>query len=797
MNIRVNKMKNQKNGSSSIGSSLLSGTIRASLAGCLIALSQGVWAGNFILKDVQVNGLERVAAGTVLSSMPVRVGQNFDDRMTADVIRSLYKTGLFDDVQVARRGEALLIKVHERAAVGEINISGNKAIDTKALLAAMKRAGIAKGRPLDPAALRKIEQGLKQQYLSSGNYAAEVKTSVKKLSNNRVGVNLTINEGKVARIKRVQINGNHAFSDATLKKLLESGVTGKLSFFSTRDKYSKQKLVGDIEKLKSFYRDRGYLNFEVVSTQVSLSKDKSAVYVNMNIHEGDQYRIGKVNVVGNGAVSAAELRKQLTIKEGQLFSQSLLAQTRKNLKARLGKNGYAFSRIGIIPQIDKVNKRVNLTFQTDQGQRTYVRRINIRGNYRTKDEVLRREMRQLESAFYSKEKVNRSKIRLQRLPFVDTVRITTSPVAGHPDQVDLDVTVTERSSNQFNAGLGFSQSSGLLFNVGLKQNNFMGTGKSLSVAASKSNVNKNFRLSYNNPYHTVDGVGRGFNIYYNKSDAGENDVSDYISDAYGASLNYTIPVTEDNSLRFSVGGEHREISTNVRTPVFINNFIKDNGDSYDNILGTVSYIHDTRNRYLFPNEGQRHSISLEAGLPGSDTEYYKARYRGATYFPVTEKITFALKGGLSYGDSMGDTTELPFFERFYSGGIRTVRGYENNSLGPKALINNLDANGNPDGTTRVGDPKGGAFAANATAEVSFPVPFAEDVKGLRMSAFVDGGNVFEKVDDFDANELRYSAGLGVTWMSPLGPFTISYAKPLNEKDGDKVQEFQFSIGASF
>ncbi len=325
----------------------------------------------------------------------------------------------------------------------------------------------------------------------------------------------------------------------------------------------------------------------------------------------------------------------------------------------------------------------------------------------------------------------------------------------------------------------------------------MGTGKSLSVAASKSNVNKNFRLSYNNPYHTVDGVGRGFNIYYNKSDAGENDVSDYISDAYGASLNYTIPVTEDNSLRFSVGGEHREISTNVRTPVFINNFIKDNGDSYDNILGTVSYIHDTRNRYLFPNEGQRHSISLEAGLPGSDTEYYKARYRGATYFPVTEKITFALKGGLSYGDSMGDTTELPFFERFYSGGIRTVRGYENNSLGPKALINNLDANGNPDGTTRVGDPKGGAFAANATAEVSFPVPFAEDVKGLRMSAFVDGGNVFEKVDDFDANELRYSAGLGVTWMSPLGPFTISYAKPLNEKDGDKVQEFQFSIGASF
>ena len=446
-------------------------------------------------------------------------------------------------------------------------------IKTKDLLLALKQVGVAKGRPLDKSSLVEIEQGLKQQYLAQGNYAADIESSVKELSNNRVGVNIKINEGKVARIKRVSINGNKAFADKTLKKLLESGVKGRFSFFGSKDKYSKQKLAGDIDKLSSFYRDRGFLNFEVVSSQVSLSKDRSEVYINLNIHEGDQYRVGKIKVMGSKEVSEAELRKQLAIKEGQLFSQALLAKTRKNLKGRLGKNGYAFSRVGIVPRIDKVNKRVHLTFQTDQGQRTYVRRINIRGNYRTNDEVFRREMRQLESSFYSKANVDRSKVRIQRLPYVESVTINTSPVAGRSDQVDLDVTVKERSANQFSAGLGFSQSSGVLFNVGLTQNNFMGTGKKLSFAAARSDVTRNFQVSYNNPYHTVDGVGRGFNVFYRKTDASEDDISDYNSDSYGANLNYTIPLTEENSLRFSIGGEHREIIANSNTPKFIEDFI--------------------------------------------------------------------------------------------------------------------------------------------------------------------------------------------------------------------------------
>ena len=755
--------------------------LKSSLAGCLFALSQGVWAESFVLQDVQVSGLERVAAGTVLSNIPVRAGQTFDDKMTSNIVRSLYKTGLFDDVNIGRRGNVLLVKVQERAAVGDIKVSGNQIIETKALLAALKQAGVAKGRPLNKAALNRIQQEIKQQYLARGNYAANVETKLQKLPRNRIGVNIKIQEGGVARIKRLKINGNKAFSEATLKKQLESGTKG--SFFSSRDKYSREKLVGDIDNLTSFYRDRGYLNFEVLSSQVSLSKDKKSVFVNLNIKEGDQYRVGNVRVVGDTGLSAKEAQGLVALQKGQVFSQTKLAETRKNVSNRLGRDGFSYSRIGILPQVDNVNKRVNLTFQADKGQRTYVRRINIRGNYRTKEEVFRREMRQLESSFLSKEKVIQSKKRIQRLSFVESVKITTSPVAGRSDQIDLDVTVVEKSSNRFNAGLGYG-GNGVQFNVGLTQNNFMGTGKSLSVSAVNSKSTKSFRLSHNNPYHTVDGIGRGFNVFYNKTDAGEDDISDYSSNSYGGEVNYTIPITEDNSLRFSIGGEHREIITSAASPTHIQDFVKDNGDTYNNILGKVSYVHDTRDRFLFPTTGQRQSIGLEVGLPGSDLEYYKLKYKAATYFPVSEKTTFALKGGVSYGDSFGKTkgSGLPFYEKFNAGGISTVRGFENNSLGPR---------------DSKGDSAGGDLSVNARAELLFPVPFAGDVKGLRMSAFVDGGNVYDGSDSFEADDLRYSAGLSATWMSPLGPFTISYAKPLNEEDDDEIQNLQFSIGASF
>ncbi len=752
------------------------------MAGCLFALSHGAWADSFILTDVQVSGLERITAGTVLSNVPVGVGDKFDDRMTANLVRSLYKTGFFEDVKISRKGNVLLVKVKERAAIGDVVVTGNKAIKTPDLMDALKRAGIAKGRPLDNAALNRIEQEIKQQYLANGNYSADVSTKTEKLARNRVGLKINIKEGAVAKIKRVNISGNKAYPEATLRKLLESGSKSKLSLFSQRDKYAKEKLVGDIDKLTSFYRDRGYLNFEVISSQVSLSKDKKAVVLNINIREGDQYRVGKVKIAGNSGLSQKEAAKLVTLKEGQVFSQTQLSKMRKNIKERLGKDGFAFSRIGISPQIDNVNKRVNLVFNTDKGQRTYVRRINIRGNFRTKDEVFRREMRQLESSFLSKEKVDQSKKRIQRLPFVSGVKINTSPVAGRSDQVDLDVIVSEQSSNQFNAGVGYSQSNGLLFNLGLAQNNFLGTGKSLSVSGERSDSTNKFRLSYNNPYHTVNGVGRGFNIFYEENDADEDDVSDYSSNTYGGDINYTIPLTEENSLRFSLGGEHREIITSENTPDDIKEFIAKNGDTYNNILGKVSYIHDTRDRFLFPTDGVRHSINLEVGLPGSDLEYYKLDFRGASYFPLNETVTFALKGRLATGDGYGDTEELPFFERFYSGGISSVRGFENNSLGPR------DSNG---------DSAGGDFVVNARAELLFPMPFATELENVRMSAFIDAGNVYKDYDEFEADDIRYSAGLSATWISPLGPFTLSYAKALNAEDGDEEQKIQFTIGTSF
>jgi outer membrane protein insertion porin family len=756
--------------------------VQLSLASCLFALTHGVWAASFTLQDIQIKGLERIAAGTVLSNIPIGIGDQYDDRMSASMVSSLYKTGLFEDIRLSKRGNILIVTVKERAAVGEINISGNHVIESKPILEALKRAGVAKGRPLNKATLAQIQKEIKRQYLARGNYSADVQTELQKLSRNRLAVNINIKEGKVARIKKVRISGNKAFSESTLTSLLETGTSGALSFFGTRDQYSKQKLVGDLDKLTAFYKDRGYLNFEVSSTQVSLSDDKRSVFVNINLHEGDQYRVGIINIASNSNISQQKLRRLIHMKQGQVFSQQALEKTRSALKAQVGKQGFAFSKLRITPQTDEVKKVVNLAFQLDKGQRTYVRRINIRGNYRSKDEVFRREMRQLESSWFSKEKVERSKIRIQRLSFVESVRINTSPVAGTQDQVDLDVTITERSSNQFTAGVGYSQSDGLLFNVGLSQNNFMGTGKSLSIAAENSASTKNLRISYNNPYHTVDGIGRGFNVFYNKTNADEADISDYESDAYGADINYTIPLGEDNSLRFSVGVEHREIKTSdTTTPDHIKQFVIDHGEKYNQLLGTLSYIHDTRNRSLFPSEGQRQSLSAEIGFPGSDLQFYKLKYRAKFYQPITDDITFAVKGGVSYGKGIRDTKELPFYENFYAGGIGTVRGYDHNSLGPK------DSNG---------DPKGGNLSTTISAEVQFPMPFLSDVKGLRASAFIDGGNVFD--DKFEANEMRYSAGLSTTWMTPLGaPLTISYSKPLNAKDGDETSQIQFSLGATF
>ena len=759
-------------------------TLAVSLVSYLLALSNSAWAAAFVVRDIQVNGLERVPVGTVLNYLPARVGEQFDDGQGSNAIKALFETGLFDDVKLARQGDVLIVSVVERPTIGELNIKGNRKIPTSKLMEVLKASRVGKGDTLDKEALLRIQYELEQQYQSMGHYGVSVNTSIQSLPRSRVAVNITVNEGNVSRIQKVKIVGNRAFPEAVLLKQLDSGPRGAFSIplLSSSDQYSKEKLIGDLEALTSFYRDRGFLKFEITSTEVSMTPDKKDIYLTVGVNEGAQYKISNFGIAGNVALSQEQLAKTVKIQKGQVFSQKALEETRKNLEGTMGAQGYAFTKIKALPDIDEENKTVAITLEVDTGKRTYVRRITINGNNRTKDEVYRRELRQLESSWYSKENVERSKTRLERLPYVEEAEIIAEPVAGTPDQVDLKVTVKERSSNQFRIGAGYSQSQGALFNINLNQDNFMGTGKQLDLNFDNSKVNKNYSLNYTNPYYTPDGVSRGFGVYYNKYDAEAENISRYASNRYGANINYTVPLSEHDSVYASIGGEKREIVLGKDPADYQQTFINNNGSKYTQIPGSVSYVHDTRDRTIFPTKGQKHRVSLQAALPGSDLQYQKLSYDGAVYTPINDKVTFAVKGRVGVGQGSSKTSGVPFFDKYYAGGINSVRGFDQSTLGKRDNKN---------------DPMGGDLLTTATAEVQFPAPFAEDVKGLKMSTFIDAGNVFPEKGDFNAKDIRYSAGIGAVWLSPIGPFELSYAKPLNSKQGDDEQAVQFSIGANF
>jgi outer membrane protein insertion porin family len=765
-----------------VNNGMKNSVIRASLAGCLLIAYQSSSAASFIVKDIEVDGLERVAAGTVLSNIPANVGESFDDQQSSTILRSLYQTGLFDDVKISRRGDVLVVKVVERPAIGEINLSGNNVFKKDQLLEVLRKANIAEGHTMDRSSLARIQREIKEQYLAQGRYGTQIETTVEDLPRNRVAINIKVRESKSSRIQNVRIIGAQAFPEKRLLKLMDSGTKSSYAFWSSRDQYERRKLAADLDKLSAFYRDRGYLNFDVVSTQVSLTPDKKSTYLTINIKEGDQYKVANIDVVGNLGLPENTVKNMVALKAGDYFSQKKLEETRKNFESKLGEKGYAFSKVQVASDIDEISKQVALRFVVDPGKRTYVRRINIKGNFRTKDEVYRREMRQLESSWYAREQVERSKVRIQRLPYVESVAINQSPVAGRPDQVDLDVTVTERLSNEFSVGAGYSQNQGVLFNVSLKQENFMGSGKRLFLNAARSSAVNDFRVTYTNPYYTADGISRGFTAYYRETKAKENLVSDYISDRVGGDMHYTIPLSETDSFRFSIGGEQRTVTQGDESPDHIGEFLDKHGNEYTQILGSVGYVRDTRDRTIFPTKGQKHSLKLDSALPGSDLEYNKLTYNGSFYMPVTNDIIFSAKGRVGVGKGSGDLESMPFFDKYYAGGIRSVRGFKQNSLGPQ---------------DSEGKSQGGDFVTSASAELIFPAPFMSDAKSFRMSTFVDAGNVFADQDDFDADEVRYSAGVGAIWLSPLGPFTLSYAKPLNKKDGDEEQVIQFSLGTTF
>jgi len=765
--------------------------IRASVIGLLslFICQQATAFDNFVVKDIQVIGLQRIDLGTALNYLPVVSGETIDVQRSAVIIRAMFKTGFFDDVRLAVDQGILQVIVKERPAIADLKISGNEDIETEQLIQALEGIGLSEGRVFNRSALDKVERELERQYNSQGKYSVEIKSTVSALDDNRVDVFIEIDEGAVARIRHINVVGNDVYAESLLLGLMK--LTDDASWFSDDDQYSSQVLAADLEALRSHYLDNGYVNFSVDSTQVSITPDKQAVYITINISEGDQYIVDKVALSGELVLSEDELKQLLLVKDGDIFSRKKIAMTTTAISAALGEAGYAFANVNAVPEVDKAQRRINLSFFVAPGKRVYVRRINISGNLKSSDEVVRREFRQMEGGWISTVKINRSRVRLQRLGFFEEVNIETPAVPGTDDQVDINVSVSERPSGTLMAGIGYGQVQGFLINASISQNNFLGTGSKLSANVNNSSVNNVYSFSYTNPYYTKEGVSRGFKVFYSETDAAAADVADYTTDVYGASVTYGVPLNEYDRASVSLGYENTQVNTSNLTPQDFIDYLNANADSFDILNLSASWTHDTRNRAIFADSGGIINIKGEAALPGSGLQFYKLSSRSQRYFPIADDYIFMLKGDFAYGDSYGDTTGLPFYERYYTGGAQSVRGYRGNSLGPRV-------NGNPEG---------GALKLVANAELIFPVPFAESGRNFRMSAFVDGGNVFAAPEGIGFSDLkdvpgvmerlRYSAGFTAIWMTPVAPLTFSYAWALNDEIGDETEQFQFTLGAFF
>ena len=736
----------------------------------------------FEVADIRVEGLQRISAGTVFNYLPVKVGDLLTAEDSAAAMRALFRTGFFNDIYLEREGNVLVVNVKERAAISSIEITGNEDLETEALLDGLEQIGLAEGRVFDRSLLDKVEQELQRQYYSRGKYSVKIDTTVTPLERNRVGILIDISEGRVARIRQINIVGNHRFTDEELKEDFTLEPPNLFSFVTKSDQYSKQKLSADLEILRSFYLDRGYLNFNITSTQVSITPDKRDIYITINITEGEQYRIREVTLSGELVLEPEALFPLVRINPDDVFSRKRVTEAVDRISERLGDQGYAFANVNTVPDLDDETNEVALAFFVDPGDRVYVRRVNVSGNVSTRDEVLRREMRQMEAGWFSAEKVERSRTRLQRLGYFEDVNVETPTVPGTTDQVDVNYSVTEQSSGSITAGLGYAQTSGLLFNASISQNNFLGSGKRVSFTFNNSDVNTVYNFAYTNPYYTIDGVSRGFGLFFRETDADEANLSDYTTDAYGANLSFGIPVNEYDTIRFNTEYENLKLKSTSESPDEVLDFIDDHGDQYNTLRLTGSWSHDTRNRTIFADTGGLQRFSVEAAVPGSELEYYKVDYRQQRYVPLTKNLTLAMKADIAYGDGYGDFDNLPFFENYFAGGVRSVRGFDDNTLGPR------DSNDNP---------IGGSFKLVGGAELVFPVPFLEASNSYRMSAFFDIGNVYEGYDSFDASDLRYSVGIGGLWLSPMGPLAVSFGVPLNDESEDEVQNFQFTFGSFF
>lgn len=773
-----------------------------------------VHADSFVVSKIKIEGLQRLPDGTLLNYLPIVVGDPVDDNQITYSVSELYKTGFFADVKFFRDGDILVVKVKERPSIADVQFSGNSDIDDDALKDALVDIGVTRGQIYNRSLLEKLTLELERVYFSQGKYGVKIETEVTELDQNRVDIKITISEGQVALIKHINIVGNDVYDDDILLDELDSGVPSSWALFSSIDEYSKPKLNGDLEKIRSYYLDRGYIRFSIESTQVSITPDKQDIYITINVAEGDRYKISSSDLTGELVVNRQTMQSQILTRQGMYFSRSLMTTSKKRLENQMGRIGYAFSEIKITPVIDDVKKEVALTYHAIPGEKVYVRRINIHGNDSTQDQVFRREMRLMEGSVLASDKLERSKTRIQRLPFVETVNVDTTPVPGTSNQVDLKVSLVEKLAGSFNIGAGFSQTQGLLFNVGLTQENLFGTGKRLSLNINTDRANTIYSAAYTNPYYTIDGISRTVSLSFRERDAAEELINNYQTNSGDLNINYGVPLSEFNTLSMGYGLSYIKIMpSSINPSADVTKFLIDNNGqtSFTSLTLNASFSHDTRNRTVFASAGSQHTIGVNMTFPTSDLEYYKASYITNTYLGITSATTLLLRSNLAYGDGYGDTSDLPFYERYFAGGIRTVRGFESNSLGPRDL--NLTTG------KRTGSVIGGNMRVTAGADYIFPIPFIEKPpSSVRLSAFLDIGNVYlndkptfnasEGTNGFQADQLRSSYGLSLVWISPIGPLRFSYAEAINavsstvDADGDYIRgddlrSFQFSIGSFF
>ncbi len=789
-------------------------------------------ATDFIVGDIRVEGLQRISEGTVYNYLPVNIGDRLDQRRLQEAIRALFGTGFFRDIELRRDGATLVVVVYERPSIESFEITGNKDIKTEDLQKSLRSVGLATGKTFDRSVLEEVQGYLTDQYFSRGKYAVRIDTKVEEVPGNKVKIKIEVVEGKRARIRQINIVGNTVYDNETLLEAFKLRTPGWLSWYKQDDRYSRESLQGDLETLQSWYQDRGYANFEIESTQVAIAPEKDDIFITVNIREGEVYKVGEVKLAGTMKVAEADLRRLLVVQPGQTYSRKLITQTQELLAYRLGVEGYAFAKIDPVPQADEEKKTVNLTFFVDPGSRAYVRRVNFINTSAIDDEVLRRELRQLEGSYLSNALLERSKERLQRLPYIEKVEFESTPVPGTPDLVDVDFDIKEGLPGQFSGGIGYSESQSFLLNGSFVHSNFMGSGERLAVELVSGRFSQSYSVSHTDPYTNVDGLSRTLGLQFRDVAQFVSAASKFSTTTMSASVEFGYPITEFQGLRFGVVTQQSDLVVNPRgsAPEAVA-WVRANGNPYTRIIETeiddpnsedpqiitttlygtkyityellTGWFFDSRNRAIFADRGMRHSVTLSVAAPGSEINYYVFNYDFLKLIPLWRQFTVALTGELGYGDAIGkDTTALPPYRQFFAGGPESIRGFSESRLGPK------------DG---FGNPYGGNMKVIGRAELLLPVP-QKWRASTRISMFYDIGSVFSQGADidfvgrdgvtpvdykFDYNELKQSAGLAVQWLAPLGVFRFSYAVPLNEYKGDairypdEIERFQFSIGSAF